>query len=553
MNRLIAVNGNILRQFVPSLLSNRMLSRNFIAAIAVLMAMSSSVHALSVEEATIADVQAAFLSGQMTARQLVTEYLKRVDAYDQQGPYINSIINLNPNALAEADALDEKLKRTGKLSGPMHGIPVLVKDCIDAAGMPMTSGFQGWKNYYPPTDAPLVAKIKAAGGIVIGKASLSEFTNGGGDNINSVLAGYARNPYNTAFATGGSSGGTGASIAANFAMVGVGTDTGGSVRMPSAHNALAGLRPTVGLISRTGIQPNNSIRDTAGPMARTVTDMAHLLDAMVGIDNKDAATLRSKGHVAKTYVSSLKRDALKGARLGVLRQVFTDKVTDPRIIKHFEQTISELRAAGAEIVDTFVVPEIEGLPRAPQTPARRKADMIKFLGDHPGIPYPSPQAMADSKLAHPLHQPGLELVAASGDPETDPATIKGLETEATYRTAFTKAMDAGKIDAVIFPTWAQLPVVNGDRNTQVMTDEPDPKGGVTGLSSSLTFVGSTLQWPALSVPSGYLGQGLPVGLQILGRAWDESKIIGYAYAYEQATHYRRPPASTPPLTIATTH
>ncbi|RYY01775.1 MAG: amidase [Gammaproteobacteria bacterium] len=553
MNRLIAVNSNILRQLVPSLLSNRLLSRNFIASFAVLMAMSSSVHALSVEEATIADVQAAFLSGQMTARQLVTEYLKRVDAYDQQGPYINSIINLNPNALAEADALDEKLKRTGKLSGPMHGIPVLVKDCIDAVGMPMTSGFQGWKNYYPPTDAPLVAKIKAAGGIVIGKASLSEFTNGGGDNINSVLAGYARNPYNTAFATGGSSGGTGASIAANFAMVGVGTDTGGSVRMPSAHNALAGLRPTVGLISRTGIQPNNSIRDTAGPMARTVTDMAHLLDAMVGIDNKDAVTLRSKGHVAKTYVSSLKRDALKGARLGVLRQVFTDKVTDPRIIKHFEQTISELRAAGAEIVDTFVVPEIEGLPRAPQTPARRKADMIKFLGDHPGIPYPSPQAMADSKLAHPLHQPGLELVAASGDPETDPATIKGLETEATYRTAFTKAMDAGKIDAVIFPTWAQLPVVNGDRNTQVMTGEPDPKGGVTGLSSSLTFVGSTLQWPALSVPSGYLGQGLPVGLQILGRAWDESKIIGYAYAYEQATHYRRPPASTPPLTIATTH
>ena len=517
------------------------------------MALSNAAHALSVEEATIADVQAAFLSGQMTARQLVTEYLKRIDAYDQQGPYINSIINLNPKALAEADALDEKLKRTGKLSGPMHGIPVLVKDCIDALGMPMTSGFQGWKNYYPPTDAPLVAKIKAAGGIVIGKASLSEFTNGGGDNINSVLSGYARNPYNTAFATGGSSGGTGASIAANFAMVGVGTDTGGSVRMPSAHNALAGLRPTVGLVSRTGIQPNNSVRDTAGPMARTVTDMAHLLDAMVGIDNKDAATLRSKGHVPKTYVSGLKRDALKGARLGVLRQVFTDKVADPRVIKHFEQTISELRDAGAEIVDTFVVPEIEGLPRAPQTPARRKADMIKFLADHPGIPYPSPQAMADSKLAHPLHQPGLELVAASGDPESDPATIKGLETEAAYRTAFTKAMDSGKIDAVIFPTWAQLPVVNGDRNTQLMTEEPNPKGGVTGLSSSLTFVGSTLQWPALSVPSGYLGEGLPVGLQILGRAWDDSKIIGYAYAYEQATHYRRPPASTPPLTIATTH
>ncbi|MCR6652007.1 MAG: amidase family protein [Cellvibrionaceae bacterium] len=330
-------------------------------------------------------------------------------------------------------------------------------------------------------------------------------------------------------------------------MAGVGTDTGGSIRMPAAHNALAGLRPTVGLISRTGIQPNNSVRDTAGPMTRTVADMAILLDAMVGLDKKDPATLLAKGHIAKTYTSSLKKDALKGARLGVLRQVFTPAVTDPRIIANFERTLAELRAAGAEIIDPFEVPEIRDLPRAPQTPARRKADMIKFLAEHPGIPYPSPEAIAASKLAHPLHQPGLEADAAAGDPATDEATIKGLEIEATYRAAFSKAVDAARIDAVIFPTWAQLPVVNGDRNTQVMTDEANPAGGVTGLSSSLTFVGSTLQWPALSVPSGYLGQGLPVGLQILGRAWDEAKLIGYAYAYEQATLYRRPPASTPPL------
>jgi Asp-tRNA(Asn)/Glu-tRNA(Gln) amidotransferase A subunit family amidase len=504
--------------------------------------------ALGIEEATIADVQAAYVSGRLTAHEVVQSYLERIDAYDKRGPHLNSIINLNAAALAEADALDAKLKATGKLTGPLHGIPVLIKDCIDAAGMPMTSGFQGWKNYYPPSDAPLVAKIKAAGGIILGKASLSEFTNGGGDNINSVLPGYARNPYNTAYATGGSSGGTGASIAANFAMIGIGTDTGGSVRMPSAHNALAGLRPTVGLVSRVGIQPNNSVRDTGGPMARTVTDMAILLDAVAGADPNDAVTLKSKGHIPKTYTTALRKDALKGARLGVLRQVFGPNVTDPRIIANFEKTLAELRAAGAEIIDPFVVPEIQTLPRAPQTPARRKADMIKFLAEHPGIPYPSPQAMADSRLAHPLHQAGLESVAAAGSPETDPATIKGLETEEAYRVAFTKAMAAEQIDAVIFPTWAQLPVLNGDRNTQLMTDAPDPKGGVTGLGSSLTFVGSTLQWPALSVPSGYLGEGLPVGLQILGRAWDESKIIGYAFAYEQATHYRRPPPSVPPLT-----
>lgn len=521
--------------------------------IMTLMLQAAPSHALAVEEATVADVQSAFTSGQMSAHQLVQAYLDRIAAYDKQGPYINSIINLNPKALEEADALDAKFKTSGKFVGPLHGVPILIKDCIDAAGMPMTSGFQGWKNYYPPSDAPLVAKIKAAGGIILGKASLSEFTNGGGDNINSVLPGFARNPYNTAFATGGSSGGTGAAIAANFALIGIGTDTGGSVRMPSAHNALVGLRPTVGLVSRVGIQPNDSVRDTAGPMARSVTDMALLLDAIVGADSKDPVSLNSKGHIPKTYTSFLKRDALKGARLGVLHRVFTDKVADPRIIAHFNETIKELRDAGAVIVDDFDVPEIDALPRAPQTPARRKADMIKFLGDHPGIPYNTPQAMADSKLAHPLHQLNLELVAAAGPPETDPATINGLKVEEAYRVAFTKAMDAGKIDAVIFPTWAQLPVVNGDRNTQLMTDEPNPKGGVTGLGSSLTFVGSTLQWPALSVPSGYLGQGLPVGLQILGRAWDEAKIISYAYAYEQATHYRRPPASTPPLSVASTH
>ncbi|WP_414664168.1 amidase family protein [Horticoccus sp. 23ND18S-11] len=508
-----------------------------------------------VEEATVAGIQSAYLRGEVSAREIVSAYLARIAAYDQQGPHLNSIINLNPRALDEADALDARLRATGKLTGPLHGVPVLVKDCIDATGMPMTSGFQGWKNYAPPTDAPLVAKIKAAGGIILGKASLSEFTNGGGDNINSVLPGFARNPYNTAYATGGSSGGTGASIAANFALVGIGTDTGGSIRMPAAHCALVGLRPTVGLVSRTGIQPNNSIRDTGGPMTRTVTDLAVLLDAIVGTDPADPATLRATDHIAPTYTAALKRDALKGARLGVLRQVFTAKVTDPRILAHFEATLAELKAAGAEIIDPFTVSAIEGLPRAPQTPARRKADMIKFLADHPGIPYPTPQAMADSRLAHPLHQTALESYAAAGPVETDPATLKGLEVEEAYRVAFTAAMNAGRIDAVIFPTWAQLPVVNGDRNTQLMTDTPKPvpagataaPGAVTGLGSSLTFVGSTLQWPALSVPSGYLGANLPVGLQILGRAWDEARIIGYAFAYEQATRHRRPAPTVPPL------
>src|ERR1051326_4696291 len=433
---------NPLRSFRRSLFNVRCSMFAIGAAIAAPVA-----HALSIEEATIADLHAAYRSGQTSVHAVVAAYLARIAAYDQRGPHINSIINLNPKALEEADKLDAILDANGhQPTGPLFGIPVLVKDCIDATGMPCTSGFQGWKNYYPPSDAPLVAKIKTAGGIILGKASLSEFTNGGGDNINSVLPGFARNPYNTAYATGGSSGGTGASIAANFATVGIGTDTGGSIRMPSAHNALAGIRPTVGLVSRRGIIPNNSIRDTGGPMARTVTDMAILLDAIVGPDPLDPATTRAEGHIAKTYTAALKRDALKGARLGVLRQIFTAKVTDPRILENFEKTITELKAAGAEIIDPFTVPEIEPLPRAPQTAARKKAAFAVYFAAHPGMPYNSPQAMADSHLAHPLHQAALEATAAAGPVETDSATIKGFETENAYRAAFTKAMDAQQID-----------------------------------------------------------------------------------------------------------
>lgn len=527
--------------------------------------LASIARALPIEEATIADIQASYVSGELTTHQVVAAYLARIAAYDQHGPHINSIINLNPKALEEADALDARLKATGKLAGPLHGIPVLVKDCIDALGMPATSGFQGWKNYFPPADATVIAKIKAAGGIILGKASLSEFTNGGGDNINSVLGGFARNPYNTAFATGGSSGGTGASIAANFAAIGLGTDTGGSVRMPAAHNALVGLRPTVGLVSLAGVLPNSSTRDTVGPMCRTVTDLAILMNIVAGTDAADATTKKAEGHVATSYTTGLKKDALKGARLGVLRQVFSPKITDPRILANFEKTIAELKAAGAEIIDPFTVPEIDTLPKAnTRTQGIAKADMIKFLNARPGIPYPTPQAMADSHLAHPLHQAGLEgkAKADATSPYTDPAYIKGLEVEDALRAAFMREMAANKVDAVILPVWSQLPVVNGDRNTQLMTDTPKPSSGggggggradgvVTGLGASLTNTASSLQWPAISVPCGYLGEGLPSGLQIIGRAWDEARIISYAYAYEQATHYRRPPPTVPPLSPRT--
>jgi len=223
-----------------------------------------------------------------------------------------------------------------------------------------------------------------------------------------------------------------------------------------------------------------------------------------------------------------------------LRQVFKEAVTDPLIITQFETTLAELKAAGAEIIDPFVVPELDTVPRPPQTAARFKDDLTIWIAKHPGVPFPSVQAIADSKLAHPLHQALLEEAAAAKPVEEDPSTIQGLKDEQRYRDGFTVAMDANRIDAVVFPTFAQLPVINGDRNTQIAA-EPKPGGGPTALGSNLTFVASAMQWPAISVPRGYLGEGLPQGLQILGRPWEEAKIIGYAFAYEQATHHRRPP------------
>lgn len=502
-----------------------------------------------VEEASVEGLQAAYRSGTTTAVAVVEASLARIAAYDKQGPYLNAIITLNHEALAQAAAQDAHLAVTGELVGPLHGIPVVVKDNVDVVNLVMTSGFQGWKGYRPPTDAPLVAGIKAAGGIILAKTSLSEFAKGGADNINTVLPGFARNPYDPAYATGGSSGGTGAALAASFGVVGVGSDTGGSVRMPAAHNALVGLRPTVGLVSRTGMVPLDGVRDTAGPMARSVRDMAILLDAMVtGPDERDPATAANAEHIPPTYLEALRKDALRGVKIGVLRQVFRPHATDPQVLSNFEKTLAELRAAGAVIVDPLLVPELDTLPRPPQTGAQFKADLTHWIAQHPGVPYPSISEIAASGLLHPLHQVSVAAAVDAPPPGENPATVAGRENEALFRAAFEREMAAAGVEALVFPTWAQLPALNGDRNTQIAAvPVPAPVLGVARSRSSLTFVGSMLQWPALSVPSGYSREGLPLGLQFLGRAWDDARIVAFAYAYEQATHHRSPPSFTPSL------
>jgi amidase len=490
---------------------------------------SAAAHAESypVDEASIAQIQAAYLSGKTTAHEVTQAYLDRIAAYDKRGPYLNSLITVNARALAEADRLDGILKSTGKLAGPLHGIPVIVKDNLDTFDMPTSSGVALFKDFVPLKDAFIVARLRAAGAIVLAKSSLSELAMGLADSINSALPGFTRNPYNTAYASGGSSGGTGVAIAANLGTVGIGTDTGGSVRAPSSINNLVGMRPTVGLVSRTGMGPLDSQRDTPGPMARSVEDMARLLDVIAAHDIADPRTTPAKGKIAKTYTAFLDKNGLQGARIGVFRQAFSSaEGADLRVVALFDQAVADLRRAGAEVIDDFTVPGYEKFPRPPQE--------AFFAYEGPTFPVQTVAQLRDSKKYHPLHAARIaEIAAVTQTPEQDPVTIKGRADEQMYRDAFGAAMDAAQVDALVFPVWNFPPKINGDRGQT-------PAG-------SMTFIGSATQWPVMVVPMGFVDEELPMGMQIFGRPWTEGQLIKYGYAYEQATHHRRPPPNAPLL------
>src|SRR5437870_1998869 len=474
---------------------------------------TASAHSFDVLERTIAQLQAAYLAGSVSARAVTQAYLDRIDAYDRRGPYLSSLISVNPHALTVADTLDAALQATGVLSGPLHGIPVIVKDNLDTADLPTTSGVACFKDFVPFRDAFIVARLRAAGAILLAKASLSELSMGLADTINSVLPGFTRNPSNPAYASGGSSGGTAVALAANFGTVGLGTDTGGSVRAPASITNLVGIRPTVGLVSRTGMGPLDSQRDTPGPMTRTVEDAARLLDVMAGTDPADPRTAGAETRIPPTYTAFLDRAGLKDARIGVLRQVFKlQDGADPRVVELFETAIADLRGAGAEIVDEFKVPGFEKFPRPPQTAAQYKADWERFFAyEGPHFPVKTVAELRDApagKGVHALHAARVaEVAAVTKTPDEDPATVQGRKDEQMYREAFSAAMDAARVDALVFPVWTFPPKINGDRGQT-------PQG-------QLTFIGSATQWPIVVVPMGFVGENLPIGLQFFGRPWGE--------------------------------
>jgi amidase len=491
--------------------------------------------AFRVEETTISQIHEAMKAGRLTCHALVDAYLRRIDAYDKNGPSLNAIVVINPDAMKQADDLDRRFAQSG-LTGPLHCVPAIVKDNFETIGLQSAAGSLSLKGFVSNKDAFLVKRIKEAGAIVLAKSNMAEFAFSPYETVNSLLPGYSRNPYALDRVTAGSSGGTAAAVAANFGAIGLGSDTGNSIRGPASHQALAGIRSTMGLTSRAGVVPLSLLADIAGPMTRTVADAVAVFQVIAGEDPDDPATAAVRGRPIPSYAQSLQRDGLKGARLGILRQAYERETTDPEIVDVFMAAVEDLKRAGATIVDPARV-ELTDVRRAQGfgSCGGFKYDINRYLaaqGDR--VPVHTLEEIIRSRRFHPSVEARLQ--SAQNGAENGPDT-PACKAEADYREAFraavAKTMDAGKLDGFVYPTWSNPPRLIGDLNT--------PHGDNSQVFSPTTG------WPAINVPMGYTRGTLPVGMTFFGRAWSEAALIKFAYAYEQATRHRHPPASVPPL------
>ena len=500
--------------------------------------------AVDLDAATIADLNAAFKAGTLTSEQLVQLHLARIEAYDRQGPRLGAVIAINPKAIETARVLDAERKAKGPRS-PMHGIPIVLKDNYDTADLPTTGGSVLLEGSVPPDDAFLVRKLRAAGAIVLAKVNMSEFASGAAI---SSLGGATRNPHDLLRTPSGSSGGTGAAIAAGYATVGLGTDTGGSIRGPSAANGIAGLKPTHGLLSRDGIIPLALSFDTGGPMARSVYDVAAALGVMTGVDPADAATKKSEGRFETDYTKHLTAGALNGARLGIARDFMGHDADVDWVV---EAALEAMRKSGATVVDVrlpawllaakgefynairypeFVAQIKDYLattgPKYPKTIEQliERAQQVNAPRPDGGGPNPGRWTLMkreagsgalDDFRYRSVHDHGLPLVRA---------VVEGL-------------LAAQKLDAIVYPT--------ASVRTPLVAAPPDPPGG--GASSPANIANLT-GFPDLIVPAGFTGDRLPVGISFLGPAFSEPRLFALGYAFEQITRARRLPVHTPRLT-----
>ena len=481
---------------------------------------------IEVTEASIAELQSALASGKLSSRQLVVAYLARIAAYDQRGPRLNSIVALNPVALAEAEALDRERAATGP-RGPLHGIPVLVKDNFDTKDMPTSGGTLALAGLQPEADAFQVARLRATGAIILGKTAMQELA--AGTITISSLSNQTRNPYDPTRSPGGSSGGTGAAVAASFAAAGMGSDTCGSIRIPAAYQNLFGLRATRGLSSRTGVIPLSDTQDVAGPLARSVTDLAIMLDATVGADPADAVTANATAHVPKSYVESLAPGALQGARIGILRSLFVMQPEDSEGNPVYEAAIAGMRAAGAEVFDVEL-PDLGALLADNNaTPYEFLEDFARYLAKQGGAPLGSLQEIVAAGLYHDqLEARFRDAVAQPG--RNYPGYRAVLAKRAATRAATDALFARERLDALLYPSALGRPPVIGAENIASNCR----LSAVTGL-------------PALAIPAGFTVRGIPVGIELLGPAFSEPRLLALGYGWEQAAKPRQAPFSTPPL------
>jgi len=480
--------------------------------------------AFEVHEATIAQLQSAMADGRTSALLLVDAYLARIAAFDARGPALNAILRINPQARTDARQLDAE-RRAGRVRGPMHGVPIILKDNFNTSNMPTSAGSLALAGHQTADDAFIVKRLRDAGAVILGKANMHELAAG----ITSIssLGGQTRNPYDPRRCPGGSSGGTGAAIAASFAAIGWGSDTCGSIRIPAAFGSLVGLRPTQGLFSRAGVMPLSHTQDIAGPLARTVADLAVALDITVGADPADPQSRLLDGRTMPKFAEALQPGALRGARIGILRNYFVE--ADAEILDTVRSAIRAMVAAGADTVSVNVAAFDSLLAGTSVIALDHKFDMVDYFAATPSTKNSSLAAI----LASGLHSDVLEQRFRSADSSgvrDSPAYQRALAKQRTTRDAFVALMDSLRVDVLIYPTMRRRPVLVGD-----------PQLGSTCNLSAQTGL------PAITVPAGFMVEGLPVGIEMLGRPFADAKLVSLAFAFEQLGPRRRAPFSTPAL------
>lgn len=491
----------------------------------------------AIEETTVAGVQQALRTHVRTGRRIVQAYLDRIAAYDRDGPTFNSILTLNPNALAEADRLDAE-RAGGAPAGPLHCVPLVLKDNYNTADLPTTGGSASLAGMQPRADAFVVARLRKAGAIILGKSNMHEFALSG--TTVSSLGGQTLNPYDLTRTPGGSSGGTGAAVAANLALAGTGSDTVNSIRSPASANALVGIRPTRGLLSRAGIMPVSETQDAIGPIARTVADAARLLEVMAGCDPNDPATASSFGNTPTSYAQFLKPDGLRGARMGLLRTLLGSGAMHREVNGVIAAAMVALKSAGAELIE-LDLPALDAERINADNDVQKYEFKMRLNAYLAAISNAPARSLAEVIASGKFHKPSLEKFLSSAESFAngleEPDYRERLVRNQRTRRALTSIFAEHKLDALVYPLQKRLVVPLTEPN---QADRNGILASVTGF-------------PAITVPAGFSQPtataplGVPVGMDILGKPWSEGRLIELAYGFEQEVQVRKPPSSAPAL------